>query len=203
MFTKKDQLLHDLKVEELVQYYRQMGFDVLPGSKVADRDVDLVARKDGQTIVIEVKTQAMLERDKKDVADLALAVRNLPDHKFELKVASLPQPKEIEVANVEQLMRDYIIENFPEELGILSTHTAVEDVGDIDIYSLYLASNLVHIKGRASVTVSLQFGASGDQEDDDNGSYMTFPFSFDVELDRDLEIAQVHYLSIDTSSFYE
>jgi|GEM_PF-4795661 len=74
------------RVLQLAREYRSKGYqvaceEVLPYS---DLRADLIARKDDEVIVIEVKTSASLASAKNDVVRLASQVAKIPGARFDL-----------------------------------------------------------------------------------------------------------------------
>jgi hypothetical protein len=64
------------------------------------------------------------------------------------------------------------------------------------------------VKGDGVISVELQFGSDGDQDNGDGfKNYDKFPFDFEITLSynskKELEITEVDKLNIDTSSYYD
>ena len=94
-----------------------------------------------------------------------------------------------------------MIENMPPELDELSSNTHVSDVSSIEVDTIEVDSTGVLVKGSGVVEVELEYDGG------DNRDGLTletdFPFDFDVVLDSELRLQDVHDIRVDTSSFYE
>ena len=60
------------------------------------------------------------------------------------------------------------------------------------------------MSGCGTVYINMQYGSDGDYRRGDGARLSdSYPFSFEVVLDGDMEIKEVVSLEADTSSFYE
>ena len=89
----------------------------------------------------------------------------------------------------------------PQKLDELSSHTIVTGISDVDVTSIKVTSNEIEIQGTGSVEVDLEWigGSSRDGLNIDT----SFPLQFNIVLNKDLEIAEVREMEIDTSLFFE
>ncbi len=88
---KKHDRAEKRRTAELVQEYRDRGYDVLVEPDrlpdlPADTRVDLLARKDDEVVLIEVKSRASLA-DQPRLRELARAIEGRPGWRFELVLA--------------------------------------------------------------------------------------------------------------------
>ena len=200
--------LHDLAIEQIAEDYRSLGYTVRQEEKLGKFQADLVVSKGNENIVIEVKAGKLDSGRKEQLARLADYVKSLGNYKFQVVVATPPKDKIIEVESIEPLLNDYVLNNFPDELDELSTHTTPDEITDVDVDEIKIAKNSIEIKGTGVISVEIQFGSDGDFNRGDGwkGSD-NFPFEFDLELNynekSELQISEVFYFKVDTSSYYE
>ncbi|WP_339811900.1 hypothetical protein, partial [Zunongwangia profunda] len=119
-----------------------------------------------------------------------------------------PKDKNINIYDFEQILWDYLTFNLPDELNILSTHSRIEEIFEIDLDEIEIKDKSIYVKGDGILSVELQYGSDGDQIRGD-GLKMTdtYPFGFELTLeydsDRKLKIIEVDKLEVDTNSFYK
>ncbi|MFC1478058.1 hypothetical protein ACFL57_01205 [Candidatus Margulisiibacteriota bacterium] len=200
--------LHDIAIDQIAEEYKQQGYRVSREVRIGKYCADLIAIKGKETIVVEIKTGKMSPKKRKAIAGLSDYVQRQGGYKFLLAVATPPREKYIDILGINLLFGAFMIDNFPDELDQLSTHTRIEEVSDIDIDEIVIDDGLLKIKGDGVVSVSLQYGSDSDQ-DRDMGctSQDSFPFSFKATLRFDgageLIIDEVASIEVDNSSFYE
>jgi hypothetical protein len=150
----------------------------------------------------------MTPERKQQIANLANYVREQSNYKFLVAVATPPKEKKLKIADIEDLLTQNLIEDFPSELDELSTHTRLEEVTAVDIDEISIDGKTIFVKGDGVVNVELQFGSDGDQNrGDGHKGYDSFTFEFEITLeyndDKELEIIEVDKLEVDTSSYYD
>ena len=196
--------LHDIAIEQIAEDYQKNGYKVSKEEKLGNFRADLVARKGGEQIVIEVKSGKMSSDRKKELAGLADYINTLGGYKFIVVVATPPKEKKLEIDGIEQLISNYVHDELPSELDELSSNTLPNEVADIDIDEITVSGNLIFVKGDGVVTVELQFDS--DKDNDSFKNYDNFPFDFDMTLvynsNNELKIERVNEFKIDTSSYY-
>lgn len=200
--------LHDIAIEQIAEDYIQKGYTVSKEEKLGKFEADLIARKDNEQIVVEIKAGKMTPDKKRQIAGIADYVRNLGGYKFLVVVATPPKEKKLEIDDIDTLINNYIHSDLPSELDALSTHTTPDEVYDIDIDEIKISGESILVKGDGVISVELQFGSDGDQDKGDGfKNYDKFPFEFEIILEynlmRQLEITEIHKLYIDTSSYYD
>lgn len=115
---------------------------------------------------------------------------------------SSPNKANIEYNDLGHKIMEYLIDNFPDELDELSTHTSIEEVYIEQIYNISI-DNVIHLDGDATICVILQYGSDSDSDDeDDDESTMSFPMDFSVVINWNETIEELAY-NINTESFYE
>jgi hypothetical protein len=181
------QYLHDAKIEELVSRFESQGFQVI---REPEEGFDLVVIRNGKRIVYEIKVQSELV----DSADRIKRLREKAFEKgyneFHLVMVYPPKEKDVYINGLDSKLFNYITKNMPDDLMDLSSGTIIDEVVDIDIDSLEIESEKLHVIGTGSVGVTIE-----------NGLGSNFPLSFDIILDNDLNIHEAAYIKVDTSSF--
>ena len=197
--SKLDEYLEAAKIEELTHAFQQDGFEVVEQPSSGLR-FDLIVRRGGQTTAIEVKSARSLRPEAQHVMKLRDLAQNEGYSDFRLVVVHPPKTTEIAIDGFESTLLLFIIENFPPELDQLSSGTQVSDVSDLSFDEVEIGRESIRTKGTGAVRVALEY--DGGAERDGLTAYDDYPFSFQVELNRNLDIMKgsVH---VDTSSFYE
>lgn len=201
--------LHDIAIDQIAEEYKEKGYVVSKEEQLGKKYyADLIARKDNETIVVEVKSGKMSPERKQKISDLANYVRGQGNYKFLVVIATPPKEKKLEIIGIENLLTEYFSENLPSELDELSTHTTFDEVTDVDIDEILIDGDSILVTGDGVVSVELQLGSDGDQNADDGFTISdSFPFEFGVKLEYDidhgLKIIDFDNLEVDTSSYYE
>lgn len=200
MSEKLDELLHALKIEEVADKYAAMGYSVRRQVHVGDFVADLVATKNGSTVVIEVKTGRTLALDHRSLAQMSAEIRKMPGHAFDLVVANPPKPKEVVIQGLDEKLLRYLTDHEPDELRRLPPHRIAE-VMDVDIHHLTWMAGSIRARGDAALTVCLLSEPLSETNRDEYQDCPIFPMSFDVELDERMQIAKAHAVRVDTTDF--
>lgn len=201
--------LHDIAIEQIAEEYQEKGYTVSKEEQLGKKYIaDLIARKGNETIVVEVKSGKMSPERKQKITDLANYVREQGNYKFLVVIATPPKEKKLEIADIEELLTENMIEDFPRELDELSTHTRLVEITDVEIDEISIDGTSIFVSGDGVVSVELQFGSDGDQHSGNGFKYEdSFPFDFEIILEYDaehkLKIVDVDKLKIDTSSYYD
>lgn len=184
-------------IEQLASEYKQKGYEVFNNYQSKQYHFDLVAQKDDDLIVFEIKAGLWEKDRRKEVQQL----RNFAIHelgaKFKLVLVSLPEEPEIQIEELEAKFSDLLADQFIDELSKMATHFWVDAVSDIKFDELSIRKSELEIKGIGTISVEFQYGSDSDYEED-NGMRWTdsFEFDFHLLLDRDLEIKEVYELKI-------
>jgi hypothetical protein len=193
--------LYAVKINELASQLRGDGYEVTVAPKGPDEGYDLVARKDNKRVAFEVITIDDLRASEAKMRQLRKRAQEQGYDDFRLVVVSPPREVITDVEGLEETLCDYFREHVPAELDSLSSRTVVDRVTDLEIDVLEVAVAGVHVAGTGVVEVSLEWGGGNERDGFEAGD--TFPLSFDLTLDHQLEIQNVRALHIDTSSFSE
>jgi Holliday junction resolvase len=194
-------------IEQIADEYRNKGYHISTEEKIGTHYADLVARKNEETIVIEVKSGKMSPEKRKAIVEIGNYVKSAGNYKFLVVMVTPPQKKKLEVHNIHQLLAKYIIDTPPQELLTLSAKTSIEGVADITVDELTVrADGTIFVKGNGVIAVKLQYGSALDMRTDiGETSEDNFPFDFEVVLqqnnNKELSIAKVQKLYVDTSSY--
>lgn len=195
----KREVLEQLKRDELADDFIRRGYSVDHDVRVGSDTYDLVATKDAEKIAVAVKAASQL-------ASSATAMRQLRERamaygfsEFRLSVATEPKKKTIEIEGLDNLLLEFMLNDVPNELDQLSTHTRVEDVAEVELFAIHVGHDGIHASGSAAVEVSLQYGSDSDDQSSSSDSY---PFEFEVHLSLDMQTVSAQ-IEVDTSSFYE
>ncbi len=195
--------LQKAAIEEFSSNLRAQGYEVEVEKNLGSLRADILASRDGEKIVYEFKSGPWPKDKTEQVRKLRSYVVHDLGGRFEL--VWIPPYREIgpRVKGLEQVLAQ-AIQNNPGPLDELSTHTLVEDVGDIQIDNLEIDPGCVLVEGEGTVYVELNYGSESEQHGSSGlSSSDSFPFEFTVRLDGELRPVEKPEVSIDTSSFHE
>ena len=201
--------LHNIAIEQIADDYIEKGYAVSRDENLGNFRTDMIARKGSEQIVVEVKTGNMTSEKKQQIAGIADYVKNSGGYKFLVIVATPAKEKKLEIGNLKSLITGYITHSkLPSELGVLSTHTKIDEVFDISVDEINISGESIFVTGKGVVSVELRFGSDGDQVRVDGfKTFETFPFDFEITLSynskKELIITGIDKFSIDTSSYYD
>jgi len=197
--------LHNIAIDQLVADYQAKGYQVSKQEKIGKYSPDLVARKGDEVVVVEVKAGKLTPDRRKQVAEIGDFVRTHKNHKFLVVVATPPKSKKIDIPHLDQLLRDYLIDNLPDNLNSLSSHTRITDVPDVIVNEVTVNEDgSIAAKGNGTVEIEFQYDSAGNNtitaED-------VFPLTFEITLkynqNQELFLADAKVMEVDDSSFYE
>lgn len=196
--------IHDIALDQLYADYQAKGYDVSKDEKIGLYEADMVAKKGEEVIVFEVKAGKMSPEYRAKIVGLGDFVRAHKNHKFLVVVATPPKPKKIDIPSLDEILYNYLVNDFPDELDSLSTQTRIESVVDSTVDELaILEEGGFMAKGNGTVEVELQYGPTNDASLSDD----SFPFTFEIKLKQneqnELILDEVVQLHVDTSSWDE
>lgn len=194
--------LEAAKLDELVAEFRRAGYAVRLNEGEGETRYDLVAEQGERRIAVEVVARLNTRDDAvaRRVSTLREHAHNQSFDEFRLVLVSPPREAVVEVEGLETLLSNALINDIPSKLDILSSHTRVLSISDVDITSTTINREGIQIAGTGIVSVELEYG--GGAERDGLSEEIDFPFSFDLILTLDLELEQLVSLNVDTTSFY-
>ena len=174
------------------------GFNVFLGDDRHPYDIYAEKGDDRRIYDIRIGKSKIQERSLCKLQEVARAKKA----KLFVTYVEPPRTKQIEYEGIELLLSDYLINNMPNELDILSTHTQIESVSGVDISSILIRNDIIQIKGDACVDVMLLYGSESDRIDGDgdeiSDSY-DFKFRVNISFGRIIDA----YFRFDTEHFYE
>lgn len=195
-------------IEEKALEYQNKGYEVVMSPidvsfpfETRPQDYDIVATKGDYKVAIEVIARAKLGREVMRIAKLRRQAKKEGFDDFRLVVVDPPRQIPVNVEGIEPKLRQYMIENLPQELAELPNHpdvlpdgVQVLKVTSITIDSIAIQVGGMRVAGRGTVIVNIYYKQDDERfwEDDD------FPFNFDVELDRQLNLTHVHDIRVNT-----
>lgn len=197
--------LHNIAVDQLMADYQSKGYQVSVQEKIGNHRPDLVARKGDEVVVVEIKSGKLTADKRKQLSDMGDYVRTHQNYKFLVVLATPPKPKAIDIPNLEHLLLEHLVNNFPDDLNRLSSHTRIKDVLEATVDEVTVAEDGgIIAKGTGTLEVELQYGSAND---DGSVSEDVFPFDFEVTLqynqNQELILVDAETIDVDTSSFYE
>lgn len=111
----------------------------------------------------------------------------------------VPRSKEIEFEDLDQIIYEDLLSDFPGEIDSLSTHSTIEEVSDIDIDSINISNGIAKLNGSGRMYIHLQFGSRSDFRNGDaieDGISVDFFFKLSIDISSKKIIK--HYYKIDT-----
>ena len=193
--TNLNEYLEAAKVAELAEQLRAGGYEVALDSRVDDVVLDLVARKDRHVIAYEVKATDTLRGTEHQLQCIREIVRR-HGYEFRLVLVTPPHRVDVEIADFEQSLADYITNDMPSELNQISRHTVIEGIVDAEFDRVVIGHDTIEVAGSASIEVELQYDDEGDVD-----FSTTFPLTFTATMDHDLSIT-VATVRVDTEKFF-
>ncbi len=189
-------------IEEKALEYQKRGYKVVMSPidvsfpfETRTQNYDIVATKGDYRVAIEVIARAKLGREVMRIAKLRRQAKKEGFDHFRLVVVDPPRQIPVNVEGLEQKLRQYMIENLPQELAelpndpeVLPDGVQVVSVESITIDSIAIQVGGIRVAGRGTVIVDVY------DKQDDEGFWEDedLPFNFDVELDRQLNLTRVH-----------
>ncbi|MGQ9823896.1 MAG: hypothetical protein ACUVSK_02685 [Desulfotomaculales bacterium] len=197
-----DFYLEKNKINEIAQEMVDKGYRVELGYRLKGYSFDLMAEKDNEKIFFEVKSGNALSRNREILKQMASAVQEIKNATFKLVVVNPPRQKNIIIKDLEDILFQCFLNELPAELNAISSHTKISDISDAEVLDVEINKEDIRVSGEGLVTVSLQYGADGEQEDEEL-IHDTFPFKFQILLNHQLELIECSKIEVDVSSFYQ
>lgn len=185
-------------INKLQESLKKEGFLITKGNP--DDIFDLYAEKDEDRRIYEIK----IGKNKIQKRNLNKLQQYAKEKNARLFVTYLEQPRTsiIEYEGIELILLDYLMNNMPDEIDALSTHTMLQDVSDVDINSIRISEDLIKVEGTACLEVELLYGSESDRySDGEEGMSDSFDFYFRVKIQSG--IIQDGYFKFDLEHFYQ
>jgi len=202
------EVYREYTIRELIAEYEKKGYTTFREYKIGDYQIDLMMEKGEERIYFEIKSGISSRTEVSRMKSIAAFIKEHPKDKFEVVFAYPPQDKIIQIENIGDLFYDYFLNNMPSELDILSSHTFIDDVSDIEISEINVeADGTFQIKGVGSVGVELNYGSSSDEAAGDGSKLKdSYEFEFEAQVINKgpghKQILNDVVVRIDTDSFY-
>ncbi|MDQ3815141.1 MAG: hypothetical protein M3347_14525 [Armatimonadota bacterium] len=189
------QYLEAAKIEELAAQLQREGYEVVAPAD----EYDLVAMKGDEKLAFIVKAKTSLPLETGKINHLRRRAQERGYNGFRLIVVNPPHEATITIDHLDENLLAYLSNHIPDELARLAPNVSIENVTalTIDLVQAQAGTPGLRVAGDGVVEVSWRRNGNGESENWD------FPFFFDVELDRSLQLATVRKLTVDTSSHYE
>ncbi len=200
--------LEYIAADQITAEYEQKGYAIFRSLPLGEGSLraDLVAKKENETIIFEIKTGKMTPEKKAEIKGISSYVRSHKNHKFLVVFAIPPREKSFEIGNIDHLLTKYFIANVPSELGLLPViSTKINEVRAVDADNITINDNVIVVKGDGilEVTLLMKVGTTDDEEE----AIENFPFDFEIQLEYDenkqLYITALNALQVNTATFYE
>jgi hypothetical protein len=182
-------------INQYKQRLEEDGFSVEEQRNLSSITVDLFAQKNGEKRIYEFG-YFNKQRDDNAIRRLRELAESI-NAKLYMVHMTRPREKEISFDDLDIKLCTYLNDNMPAELDELSTHTTIAEVAVDSINIITIADN-IKIVGDATISVRLQFDSDSDDGLELNDS---FPMTFEVEFDNNLEI-QSCATTVDVDQYY-
>jgi hypothetical protein len=191
-----DYYLEQASLQRAVHRYRTEGYAVTLAPKGRDRGFDLIARKAGKTIAVQVKATSSL----KDASGEMRRLRVLADkqgYEYRLIVAWPPRPTEVGVEGFRSALLVYLKEHFPKELLELPGRVQLDEVVEAVFDEVQVTQSGIRLKGSGVLETITDY--DGHEQHAEMDFSNDFPLRFAVTLDHELGIRDAE-IEVDTSA---
>lgn len=189
-------------IQKLTKELLKDGFSVKNGLILSQDNnkalrCDLYAEKENDKRIYEFKIGK--NRIQKKQLGLLQDIAKQCSAKLYIVYLEIPKSKEVEFDGLELLIHQDLLNDFPNELDCLSTHTIIDSVDDIEIETMSISKNLVKITGSGTINVNLQFGSNSDCRNNNAvEDYASLDFFYKITVDINNNRIINHYYKIDT-----
>ena len=196
-------IFHEAAIKQLENDLNKQGYRITREQRFGKYTADLVAEKEGKTQVYEIKIGDISPSSIERITAIKEAIEAQADTTFHLIFAS-PKEKTINIDGIDDSLHEYFENDIPEDILTLASHQSVTGVGQVDLSSIHLDGDEIHVKGDGILYVELQYGSDADVRKDD-GLVVNdaLPFTFECTLDSNLAVSGMQHVEVDKSSFYE
>lgn len=193
-------------IDQLVDEYKQLGYSVQREVRLDKYRIDMVAERDGYSLFFEVKRSKMDVEARRRLEKLEELIRVKPNSRLILVPVRYSEEKQISFDNIEEIIYNHFIEEIPDDLDELSSHTSIDSVDYVTINTIKIYGLDIVVKCSGQVSVELQYGNDSEQESQDN-TRMSFPFEFEGAVSWNAEknvyfISEIDGLRINTDDYY-
>jgi hypothetical protein len=191
--------LEAAKIEELEESLRDDGYRVERDALVGGQVFDLLAQRDGERLVYEVKARTRLGQNGDEIVRLRAAAVEAGVAGFRVVVVTPPRATVVKIEGLEAALLEHFLEELPSEVDQLSYQTRAKYVKVYEIDLVDVRRDGSRARGRAALRVELNFRGKTDRIDLSTDEPLGF--DFDIELGPDLKLARVNEIKIDLSDF--
>jgi hypothetical protein len=183
--------------EQLARDLERQGYAVTQQEKIGTHVADVVARRNGETIVYEVKSPPWEEREADDLVALReQAVAHL-GARFQLLLVTPPHDVAAEVRGLRSLVFEELRRSLPPSVRALAPRVELFAITDLEVRSIHVNPPEIEVTGDAVVHVMLWW-----QEDDEHGKEVEgFPLAFTMRLGTDGKPLSFDRIEIDTAGW--
>lgn len=201
MTGSKGFYLEKLRIEEIVENLYKHGFNVTKDADINGKHIDIIAQQGEKITAFEVKYYQNVDKEYiRNINDFKIALKDRGIDNLELIVVKDERKKQIDFEELNNLLFEYLVNNFPDDLDSLSSNTILNEISSLEIYNVAIELSGIEMKGSCLIDVELTYGGGGD---DGFEAEFSFPAEFEVVLSGNpLSIDNAH-IDIDTSEFYE
>lgn len=187
--------IYNAVAETLVKRYEKNGYKVTKEHKIDNYVADLFCQNENESIVIEIRGRGI--RNKGSI-DNIITNKNkiIKKYKYKYKVEYfyIPEEKSIEVEDIETIIFNEIFENMDSYFDELATHTALDEVSNVEIDKVVIEKESIDIYGKADIGLELQWGSDADMRNDEGVSfYKTVQIKFNLILGHDYFVKEFSY----------
>lgn len=192
---KHPKYLHDIAVDQLVEDYEAKGYTVSKEYPIGSYHADLFAKKNGESIVFEVKVGKLNTKKRKKLRAISEYVKE-KDYKFKIIIANTPREKKINVPDIKSIFDTYFQQTSLDKLSHLAKEIKYKSVNYIEVDEADFNDETdIRLNGTGNIEIELI----------DIQSYPeVFPFEFDLILTNvkgKLALKNMMHLEFDTSDF--
>lgn len=186
--------------QKIAKTLEREGFSVYDNIRAEQndrRELDLYAVKGEDRRIYELKI-GKNRIQQRQYLSLQEAAKKL-NAKLYIIYLEIPRSKEIEFEGLEQIILEDLLQEVPNEIDSLSTHTIIDSVDGIDLDSIHFSDGLVKISGSGILNVNLQYGSRSDLRNNDaiEGS-SAIGFFFKLSINAANNVVSKRYYKFDT-----
>jgi len=181
------QAIHNAKINELEEFYRNKSYQVINKPTVDDMDFDLLVKKGDRQIIFEVKTAPLTTTAKENI----LRQQKLAKEKgldFRFVTVSRPKSPSIDIEWLHDNLLDELM-ILPGELDHLATHVSVDDV-EFEYQSIHISNSETKVEVSGVLYLELQYGSNSEVKND-MGEVIEDSLDFSANISLDMSNSEI------------
>jgi hypothetical protein len=186
------QAIHNAKVSELENFYRNKKYQIIKKPIVENIIFDLLVKKGDRQIIFDVKTTPLTTIAKENI----LRQQKLTKEKgldFRLVTVSIPKSPSIDIEWLyDELLNELIM--MKGELDNLATHVYVDDV-EFEYQSIHISNRVAEVEVSGILYLKLQYGSNSDIKKSDMGEILEDSLDFSANLLLDMPNSKITNMS--------